>query len=113
MLTAMHMKTAWQTFGHILVNALHLPIEAFPLYTTDYQECANRLLRQLLRDGHGGRPAKGDCCLMKSFAWERPKKNRLLQKGYTACRLLFEAWQMAKFFPDLAWHELRATLIAL
>ena len=113
MLTAMHMKTAWQTFGHILVNALQLPIEAFPLYTTDYQVRANRLLRQLLRDGHGGRPAKGDCRLMKRFGWERPKKNRLLQKGYTACRLLFEAWQMAKFFPDLAWHELRATLISL
>ena len=112
MLTAMHMKTAWQTFGHILVNALHLPIEAFPLYTTDYQERANRLLRQLLRDGHGGRPAKGDCRLMKRFAWERPKKDRLLQKSYTACRLLFEAWQMAKFFPDLAWHELRTTLLA-
>ena len=47
---------------------------------------------------------------MKRFGWERPKKNRLLQKGYTACRLLFEAWQMAKFFPDLAWHELIVTI---
>ena len=112
MLTALHMKTAWQTFGHILVKELHLPIEAFPLYTTEYQKRANRLLRQLLRDGHGGRPAKGDCCLMKRFPYERPEKHRLLQKAYTACRLLFEAWQMAKFFPALAWHELRATLRA-
>ena len=112
MLTALHMKTVWQTFGHILVKELHLPIEAFPLYTTEYQKRANRLLRQLLRDGHGGRPAKGDCCLMKRFGWERPEKHRLLQKSYTACRLLFEAWQMAKFFPALAWHELRATLRA-
>lgn len=109
-LTALHMRTAWQTFGHILVNTLQLPVEAFPLYTTDYQDRANRLLRQLLRDGHGGRPIKGDCCLMKRFGWERPKKNRLLQKGYTACRLLFEAWQMAKFFPNLAWHELIVTI---
>ena len=112
MLTALHMKTVWQTFGHILVKELHLPIEAFPLYTAEYQKRANRLLRQLLRDGHGGRPAKGDCCLMKRFGWERPEKHRLLQKSYTACRLLFEAWQMAKFFPALAWHELRATLRA-
>ena len=111
-LTALHMKTAWQTFGHILVNELHLPTEAFPLYTTNYQDHANRLLRQLLRDGHGGRPVEGDYRLMKRFGWERPEKNRLSQKTYTLCRLLFEAWQMSKFFPDLAWHELKNTVFS-
>ena len=109
-LTALHLKTAWQTFGHIIVNELQLPIEAFPLYTTDYQRRAERLLRQLLRDGHGGRPTKGNCCLMKRLGWKRPNANRLLQKGYTACRLLFETWQMSKFFPSFAWHELKAIL---
>lgn len=105
MLTAMRMKVAWQTFGHILVDELQLPVEAFPLYTTDYKRRAKRLLSQLLRDGHCGRPVKGSVCLMRSFAWERPKSNRILQVSYTACRLVFKAWQMSKFFPDLAWHE--------
>lgn len=123
-LTALHLKTAWQTFGHILVNELHLPIEAFPLYTTSYKHRANRLLRQLLRDGHGGRPALfqknnstqsfkniiQEIVLMQRFPWERPKQNRVLQKCYTACRLVFEAWQMSKFFPSFAWHELKATI---
>ena len=124
-LTALHMKTAWQTFGHLLVNELQLPVEAFPLYTERYQKRAKRLLRQMLRDGHGGRPVlyggeksskssnrstRHDITLMSRFPWERPEKNRLLQRSYTFFRLLFDAWQMGKFFPDLAWHELTATL---
>ena len=112
-LTALHMKTAWQTFGHVLVNQLHLPIEAFPLYTTDYQHRAERLLRQLLRDGHGGRPAKlciKEIALMRRFPYERPAKHRVLQVCYTFYRLLFNAWQMGKLFPALAWHEFRDSL---
>jgi hypothetical protein len=95
------------------VNELQLPVEAFPLYTTDYQGRARRLFRQLLRDGHGGRPARAgikEIALMRRFPWERPEKHRVLQVGYTACRLLFDAWQMGKLFPDLAWHELIATI---
>ena len=113
-LTALHMKTAWQTCGHILINQLHLPYEAFPLYTTDYQKRANRLLRQLLRDGHGGRPTKQgikEIALMRRFPWERPEKHRVLQVGYTCLRLVFEAIQMAKFFPSQAWHELMHSLL--
>lgn len=115
-LTALHMKTAWQTFGHVLVSQLKLPVETFPLYTARYEHRANRLLHQLLRDGHGGRPAMGqkggkaEIALMKRFPWERPKKYRILQKAYTASRLLFDTWQMSKFFPSFAWHELKATI---
>ena len=112
-LQALHMKTAWQTFGYVMVDQLHLPAEAMPLYTTQYQGRAERLLRQLLRDGHGARPAKlniQEIALMRRFPWERPEKHRVLQVGYTACRLLFDAWQMGKLFPDLAWHELIATI---
>ena len=112
-LTALHMKSVWQTFGHILVEQLHLPHTSFPLYTTSYKNRAKRLLRQLLRDGHGGRPAKfsyKDIDLMRCFAYERPKNNRLLQILYTTCRKFFEAWQMAKLFPSFAWHEFVATL---
>ena len=108
-LTALHMKTAWQTFGHVLVKALHLPSECFPLYTDSYQRRAERLQRQLLRDGHGGRPWKlniQEIALMRRFPWERPERHRVLQVGYTACKLVYDAWQMGKFFPDLAWHEL-------
>lgn len=108
-LTALHMKTAWQTFGHVLVNALQLPSECFPLYTDGYQRRAERLQRQLLRDGHGGRPWKlniQEIALMRRFPWERPERHRVLQVSYTACKLVYDAWQMGKFFPDLAWHEL-------
>lgn len=112
-LTALHMKTVWQTFGHVLVDELHLPAEEFPLYTESYQKRAKRLLKQLLRDGHGGRPAKfvlKDVGLMRCFPWERPNKNRLLQKVNTVSKMLFDAWQMGKLFPDMAWHELVATM---
>jgi hypothetical protein len=107
-LTALRMKKAWQTFGHVLVGELQLPAACFPLYTTHYQRRAARLLRQLVRDGHGARPAKlniQEIALMRRFPWERPAKHRVMQVGYTACRLVFEAWQMSKLFPDLAWHE--------
>jgi hypothetical protein len=112
-LTALRMKKAWQTFGHVLVNQLQLPAEEFPLYTSRYQRLASRLLRQLLRDGHGARPAKlniKEIALMRRFPWERPAKHRVMQVGYTACRLVFEAWQMGKLFPDLAWHEFRHSI---
>ena len=112
-LTALHMKTAWQTFGHLLVNDLLLPVEAFPLYTTRYRIRAERLLRQILRDGHGGRPATfniKEIALMRRFPIERPNKHRVLQVAYTFYRLLFEAWQMGKLFPDLAWYELTSSL---
>ena len=111
-LTALRMTKIWQTFGHLLVQELGLPHEAFPLYTTKYQRRAKRLLRQMLRDGHGGRPARfklKEIALMRCFPWERPAKNRIVQMGYTFCRLLFEAWQMGKFFPDWAWHDWKAT----
>jgi hypothetical protein len=107
------MKKAWQTFGHILVDELHLPQDAFPLFTLRYENRAKRLFRQLLRDGHCGRPAQfniKEIALMRRFPIERPQQYRLLQKGYTFCRLLFDAWQMGKLFPDLAWHELRHSL---
>lgn len=111
-LTALHMKTVWQTFGHVLVDNLQLPSEECPLYTHAYRGRARRLLRQLLRDGHGGRPNRftwKDISLMRCFPWERPKQNRGLQVLYTATRMLFEACQMAKLFPSLAWHELVST----
>lgn len=107
-LTALRMKKAWQTFGHVLVGELQLPAASFPLYTTHYQRRAARLLRQLVRDGHGARPVKWsikEIALMRRFPWERPAEHRMLQVGYTACKLVFEAWQMGKLFPDLAWHE--------
>lgn len=112
LLTALRMRKVWQTFGHILVRELGLPSEAFPLYTTQYQRLAKRLMRQLLRDGHGGRPATfqfNEIALMRRFPWERPAKNRALQMAYTFCRLQFEAWQMGKFFPGWAWHDWQAT----
>ena len=114
LLTALHMTKVWQTFGHLLVQELGLPHEAFPLYTTKYQRRAKRLLRQMLRDGHGGRPATfklKEIALMRCFPWERPAKNRVLQIGYTFSRLLFEAWQMGKLFPDWAWHDWTATFL--
>lgn len=109
---ALHMKTVWQTFGHILVDQLYLPADEFPLYTEHYQKRAKRLLKQVLRDGHGGRPTKfvlKDVGLMRCFPWERPSKNILLQKLNTVSKLLFNAWQMSKLFPAMAWHNLVAT----
>ena len=112
-LTALHMKAAWQTFGYVMVDQLQLPVAAMPLYTTKYQRRSERLLRQLLRDGHGGRPMKlciKEIALMRRFPWERPAQHRVLQIGYTACRLLFDTWQMGKLFPNLAWYNLRYSL---
>ena len=112
-LSALRMKRAWQTFGHILVDELHLPTAAFPLYTKDYAKCSRRLLQQLLRDGHCGRTARfswKERRLMRCIPWERPEKNRSLQIIYTSYKVLFDAWQMAKLFPDFAWGELVAKL---
>jgi hypothetical protein len=112
-LSALRMKRAWQTFGHILVDELHEPTAAFPLYTKDYAKCSRRLLQQLLRDGHCGRTARfswKERRLMRCIPWERPEKNRSLQIIYTSYKVLFDAWQMAKLFPDFAWGELVAKL---
>ncbi len=112
-LEALHMTTAWQTFGHILIGTLGLPREEFPLYTAQYQRRARRLTRQLLRDGHGYRPAHqhiSDMALMRRFPWKRPETGRVLQKMSTTYHLFFNALQMSKFFPRYAWHELCANI---
>jgi hypothetical protein len=108
-LSAMHMKTVWQTFGHVLVHQLGLSPESFPLYTKQYRRRAQRLYRQILRDGHGARPSAfrlRDIALMRCFPYERPKTNRILQKVYTVSRLFFQAVQLAKLFPCLAVYLL-------
>ena len=111
-LTALHMKTVWQTFAHVLVEQLHLPSVDVPLFSEAYRAKAKCLLRQLLRDGHGGRTDRfswRDIALMRCFPWERPKHNRGSQVLFTGTRILFEACQMAKLFPSLAWYELIST----
>lgn len=111
-LDALHMTAVWQTFGYVVVNVLGLPQEEFPLYTERYQQRAKRLMSQLLRDGHGYRPAHqppSDITLMRRFPWERPEHGRMLQVMTTVCRIFFNALQLSKFFPHYAWTELRAT----
>ncbi len=112
-LDALHLTNAWQTFGYVLVHTLGLPREEFPLYTECYRHRAQRLTVQLMRDGHGYRPAHNrlsEITLMRRFPWKRPEACRVLQIIYTVCRLFFDAWQMGKFFPHYAWVELRANL---
>lgn len=112
-LSALHLMRAWQTFGYVLVNHLNLPADALPFYDPACKKRAMRLMRQLLRDGHGLRPTKfrlHEMTLMRRMAWERPKSNRCLQKAYTFCRLLFNAWQMSKFFPEYAWFDWMAVM---
>ena len=111
-LSALHMTTAWQIFGYVVVQHLGLPAKQMPLYNDYHKKGADRLLKQLLRDGHGGRPSNfslKDIVLMRSFPWKRPKKHRWLQLCYTVTRILFETCQMAKFFPSLAWYQLIST----
>lgn len=112
-LDALRLTPAWQTFGHVAIQTLGLPKEEFPLYTEQYRQRAKRLTRQLLRDGHGCRPAHQpirEIALMRRFPWQRPEENRALQILYTGCRLVFNAWQTGKMFPAYAWTELRANL---
>ena len=112
-LTALHLKTAWQTFGHILVQYLNLSADDFPFYTYDYKKRAQRLLRQILRDGHASRPCRFnilDITLMRCFPFQRPQSCRILQILYTTGRILFQTWQMCKLFPDYAWHELKSKI---
>lgn len=112
-LSSLRMKKAWQTFGHILVDELHLPVEAFPLYTEVFAKRSRRLLQQLMRDGHCGRTSRfswKEMSRMRCIPWERPNQSRFLQVLYTSYKLLFDAWQMAKLFPDFAWNELLAKL---
>lgn len=112
-LSSLRMKKAWQTFGHILVDELHLLVEAFPLYTEAFAKRSRRLLQQLMRDGHCGRTSRfswKEMSRMRCIPWERPNQSRFLQVLYTSYKLLFDAWQMAKLFPDFAWNELLAKL---
>lgn len=114
-LDALHMTAVWQTFGHVIINILGLPQSEFPLYTDRYRQRATRLTRQLLRDGHGYRPAHQhiqEIALMRRFPWQRPEQHRVLQVVNTACRVVFDAIQMGKFFPQYAWKKLCATLRA-
>lgn len=113
LLTVLHMKSIWQTFGHILIQDFQLPQAVFPLYTPRYQHKAIRLRKQLLRDGHGMRPTTWqikEIALMRRFPFSRPSHHRVLQVIYTSCRLVFDAYQMGKFFPRWAWKTCGAKI---
>lgn len=114
-LDALALTSVWQLFGHIAVDVLHLPEEEFPLYTRAHKLRGNRLLRQLLRDGHWQRPTAfnlKEIALMRPFHGTRPKHIRPLQVLYTFYRLTFEALQRAKLFPRYAWAWYRTALHA-
>lgn len=112
-LDAMTLTTAWKVFGYVAVDILHLPEEEYPLYTHSCRRRGKRLLRQLLRDGHWGRPYRQsikDIALRRQFHGTRPKHIRILQLAYTIWRLAFETIQRAKLFPDYAWAWCRFAL---
>ena len=106
-LRQLHMLEVWQTFGWVLVNRFGLNSEEFPFYSDSCSNRGERLYRQLLTDGHGGRLSRFKLLSwrMYRFPFSRPAHGRLWQKIYTFCRLTFNAFQRGKCFPKYAFYE--------
>ena len=105
-LQQMSMLDIWQTFGCVLVAHLGLSKAEFPLYRSACEKRGERLYRQILHDGHGYRFANRQSgAIIHTFPLRRPEHNRLLQRLYTALRIPYDAFQLAKIFPRLAFRR--------
>lgn len=102
-LTRLHLKKQWQTFGLILYRCLNLPKEMIPLYSDRYTALSLRIESMILRDGHGHRPAG------RFYQMERPD-GRLRQIVRVLGRI-YESWAfLLPLFPSTAfrnaWHRM-------
>lgn len=100
-LASMHLMRPWQTFGYLLVNRLGLPQAEMPFYKADCSRRAQRLYRQIMREGNFKRA--------NTFKRKMPKR-RLWHKAHAFICVFVDFFHRVGVFPAEACRELHGTI---
>lgn len=95
-LTSMYVMKPWQTFGYLLVDCLGLPQEELPFYDVSCKSRAQRLYRQIMKDGNFKRT--------NTFKRKKPK-NRLWHKVHAFIGIFVDFFHCVGVFPSEAFRE--------
>lgn len=100
-ITSMHLMKPWQTFGYLLVDCLGLPQAEMPFYDADSSSKAQRLYRQIMKEGNFKRA--------NSFKRKKPKR-RFWHKAHAFIGVFVDFFHRVGVFPLEAFRELRSTI---
>lgn len=96
-LTDMHLMRPWQTFGYLLVDCLGLPQAEMPFYDAGCGSKAQRLYRQIMKEGNFKRA--------NSFKHNK-LKCRLWHKAHAFIGIFVDFYYRVSVFPMEAFREL-------
>ena len=95
-LTSMYVMKPWQTFGYLLVDCLGLPQEELPFFDVSCKSRAQRLYRQIMKDGNFKRT--------NTFKRKKPK-SRLWHKVHAFIGIFVDFFHCVGVFPLEAFRE--------
>ena len=102
-LNTMRVMTPWQTFGYLLVERLGLPEAEMPFSDASCQKRAQKLYRQIMKEGNFKRA--------NSFKHKKPKRP-FWHKMHTFVSVFVDFSHHVSVFPAQAFHEMSNTIRA-
>lgn len=96
-ITSMRVMKPWQTFGYLLVDCLSLSQAEMPFYDANCSRRAQRLYRQIMREGNFKRA--------NTFKRKKPK-SRLWHKAHAFISIFVDFFHRVGVFPIDACREL-------
>ena len=94
---AMRVMKPWQTFGYLLVDCLGLPEAEMPFYDASCQKKAQKLYRQIMKEGNFKRT--------NSFKRKKPK-SRFWHKVHAFMGIFVDFFHHVGVLPTQAFHEM-------
>jgi hypothetical protein len=101
-LNTMRVMKPWQTFGYLLVECLGLPEGEMPFYDASCRKRAQKLYRQIMKEGNFKRTNR--------IKHKNPKR-RLWHKIYAFISVFVDFFHHVGVFPAQAFHEMSNTIL--
>ena len=87
----------WQTFGYLLVDCLGLPEAEMPFYDASCRKRAQKLYRQIMREGN----------FKRTNIFKRKKPKRIFwHKAHAFTSIFVDFFHHVNVFPAQAFHEM-------
>lgn len=100
-LNTMRVMKPWQTFGYLLVEHLGLPEAEMPFYDATCQKRAQKLYRQIMKEGNFKRA--------NSFKRKKPKRP-FWHKVHAFIGIFVDFFHHVSVFPTQAFHKMGNTI---
>ena len=102
-LGSMKLMKPWQTFGYLMVDRLGLPSAEMPFYDNTCRRKAERLYRQVMKEGNFNR--------VNSFKRKKPKR-RFWHKTHAFLCVYVDFFHRMWVFPSHAFREMMISIKA-